>query len=101
MEKYFEEMKEAFGGCCHSTPNQEGKCADGADESAMSCKTAMMDKCKHFALVPLVLGVVLLLFGLFLSPAVIVALWMIAASLILIIGVLGLVMTRNLTGGCC
>jgi len=87
------------GKSCSSDPNTKSGCCDaGNREKPM---LACMEKCKYFVLVPVVLGIILLLLGIFLSPSVIVALWIIGASLILGMGVLGLLASRFMTVGLC
>jgi hypothetical protein len=74
-------MQDAMHACCGAAKG----------ETPMA---ACMEHCRYFFVVPLVLGTILLLLGILLSPAVIVALWMIGASLVLLMGVLGFFASR-------
>jgi hypothetical protein len=102
------ETDDEFHRSC-STADQEKNCSGDSDAKSGCCDAgnnekfmpACMEKCKYFVMVPVVLGIILLLLGIFLSPSVIVALWIIGASLILGMGVLGLLASRFMTVGLC
>ena len=62
--------------------------------------------CRYFLLIPIILGITFLLFGYYLNPEVIRALWMIGAGMAVAMGMLGaLAMRRFASGssfpGCC
>jgi len=82
-----------------SDPDTKSGCCDAGNREKFM--PACMKKCKYFVMIPVVLGIILLLLGIFLSPSVIVALWIIGASLILGMGVLGLLTSRFMTVGRC
>jgi hypothetical protein len=60
---------------CSCDPDTKSGCCDAGNRE--NFMPACMEKCKYFIMIPVVFGVILLLLGVFLSPSVIVALWII------------------------
>jgi hypothetical protein len=70
-------------------------CCEGLS-GAPECNTMMercMEGCRWFPLVPVVIGVLLVLLGYYLDPAVTRVLWMILAGLLILMGTFGLLIT--------
>jgi len=85
-------MPKAMAGCCG------GMSGPGDSRSMMA---GCMKMCRWFPLVPVILGVILLLLGYYLNAEVTRILWMIAAGLVILMGIFGFLMMGLSKRMCC
>ncbi|MFC1764892.1 hypothetical protein ACFL6U_22830 [Planctomycetota bacterium] len=89
-------------------PEQWANCCQGFDDtdSGIHSDTDMQHSmakcfscCRYFLLAPIILGITFLLFGYYLNPEVIRALWMIGAGMAVGMGLFGALAMRRFTAG--
>ncbi|MFC1765272.1 hypothetical protein ACFL6U_24770 [Planctomycetota bacterium] len=95
---------EQWANCCQGFGSTDSDIHSDTDMQQAMAKC--FSCCRYFILVPIILGITFLLFGYYLSPDVIRALWMIGAGMAVGMGLFGaLAMRRFATGssfsGCC
>ncbi len=97
--------KDCFNVSCCPTESVVGKtsqCCEsiGRDWDCRSKMAECMKKCRWFPLIPVVIGVLFMLLGVYLDVEVTRVLWMIFAGLITFMGILGLGMMRAMKKAC-
>jgi hypothetical protein len=91
-----------FGGTQGVSESMKGCCEGVTAASDRSSKVGRCVKgCRFFPLIPVVLGVVFLLLGYYLDPQITRVLWMAAAGLVVLMGILVLTLMSKMKRMCC
>jgi len=91
---------EQWAECCSDVSN--AGCACSSSKEWPDAMTSCFSYCRYFLLFPVILGIILLALGYYLSPEVIRAMWLVGAGMAVGMGLLAaLVMRRFAIGGCC
>ena len=95
-----EESESQAQSCCQKNGAEDmSKCCENVNQEGAGDMKAMMSKCRScmkgfrwFPSIPVVVGILLFLFGYFMNPEILRILWLIASGAVVLAGLIGLIL---------